>query len=193
MNTRFFKYVVSVLLITVLALPALAFLPSVGAQQDPQVLIWIFWDGAPPYGPSDGRPVWFVTGWAVCRAPGLQNAYQNAFAVELKVDGQVLLDGSVKTTKPYWLPVELWETDAPVCNNHADKVYGAWWLYDLSWLEVGTHTLEWTVTQTHQLTDLYDVEYLLPDGTLIPPDGKPDKYPASVFSTSATVIVTAAP
>jgi hypothetical protein len=42
MSARFFKYVVSVSLIAMLVLPALAFLPSAGAQEDPQVLIWIF-------------------------------------------------------------------------------------------------------------------------------------------------------
>ncbi len=105
----------------------------------------------------------------------------------------MLLDGSVKTTKPYWLPVGLWNTDEPVCNNHPDNVYGAWWVYDLGWLSVGTHTLEWTWTQTHQVTDLYDGYYALPDGTLVPPDGKPDKYPAAAQSSSVTVIVIAAP
>lgn len=180
MNARFSKALVSAVLIAVLVLPALAFVPSTRAQGD-GLLVIATWFEEEAYEVPAGTTILLLSGWFVCRAPGLYTSYQNAFAVELIVDGQVLLDGSVKATKPYWRPRVNTGGPADVCNNHPDDEYGNWWVYDLSWLGVGEHTVEWTTVQTHPLTDMYDF-----DG-----DGKPDKYPAGVLDQmSVTITVT---
>ena len=178
MNAHFSKVFVSVVLIAALVLPALAFVPSARAQEGSVVLI-VTWDASETYEAPAGSTIVLITGWFVCRAPGLYTSYQNALAVELIVDGQVLLDGSVKATKPYWQPriATGWTYD--FCNNHSGYEYGNIWVYDLSWLGVGEHTVEWTTVQTHPVTDMLDG-----DG-----DGKPDKYPAGVLD-EATVTVT---
>ena len=181
MNTRFSKVLVSVVLIAVLVLPALAFIPSARAQEGPLVVIWV-WDPTEVYEVPAGSTILLATGWFVCRAPGLYTSFQNAFAVELTVDGQVLLDGSVRATKPYWRPRINTGWTYDFCNNHSGDEYGNYWVYDLSWLGVGEHTVEWTTAQTHPLTDMLDG-----DG-----DGKPDMYPAGVLDQmSVTITVTA--
>lgn len=181
------RKLVIVLLVVVFVVPTLAFHAPVAAQGE--FLFWIFGEQG-DVDIQEGDSVFLVTGWAVCRAPGLIKDYQNAFGVELVVDGAVVLDGSVQTTRPYWLPTELWGEDDPVCNNHADKIYGVWWMYDLSGLvqEPGTYTLAWVATQKHQVTDLVDGYYFV-GGTLIEPDGRPDKYPPSTFEWSVTLTV----
>lgn len=180
MNPRLCKALMSVVTIAVLALPALAVVPFAGAQADMPVVI-ITWAPEETYEAPNGSTILLVTGWFVCRAPGLYTSYENAFAVELVVDGQILLDGSVKATKPYWHHRLDTGFTYDFCNNHPGDEYGNYWVYDLSWLGVGEHTVEWTTVQTHPVTDMLDG-----DG-----DGKPDRYPAGIIDdASATLIVT---
>lgn len=175
MNTRFSRLIVSIVLVAVLALPALALVPSASAQD--LVPIAVFDPPEATYYASAADTVWLYAEWWVCRAPGLFTSYKNAFSVELKVDGVLVLDGSVRATKPYWW--ETYEFSSELCNNHPDETYGSLWVYDLSGLSAGEHTIEWTARQQHQVTDLYDA-----DG-----DGKPDKYPGEVFQASTTIVV----
>lgn len=180
------------LLIAAFVVPAFVFPVPASADDPPppQVLIWI-WGDQSEVTVNVGDGVYLVTGWGVCRAPGLVTAYQNAFSVELVVDGDVKLDGSVKATKPYWQPIGSWGEE-PDCHPHPGNVVGAWWVYNLSGLaqEPGEHTIEWVAVQEHQVTDLLDIMTLLPDGTIeYVPDGKPDKYPADEYSFSTTLVV----
>jgi len=181
------------LLIAALVVPAFAFHVPASAQDDPvQVLIFI-WGDQSEVTANVGDGVYLFTGWGVCRAPGLVTAYQNAFGVELVVDGEVKLDGSVKSTKPYWQPTGSWGEES-ACHPHPGNVVGAWWVYDLSWLAQapGTHTIAWVAVQKHQVTDLLDAVIVLPDGTIeFTPDGKPDKYPADEYSFTTTLVVSA--
>lgn len=183
MNARFSKVLVSVVLIAVLALPALAIVPSTRAQEGPLRVTIPVWTPEETYEAHAGGTILLYSAWFVCRAPGLVTSFQNAFAVELIVDDQVLLDGSVQATRPYWVPRMATGYTYDFCNNHPGDEYGSYWVYDLSWLGVGEHTVEWTTVQTHPLTDLIDA-----DG-----DGKPDRYPAGVLDQkSITITVTAA-
>ncbi len=183
MNPRLGKVVMSVVLIAMLALPALVVVPSVSAQDGPSydVLIYIPWPSS-SYTAKVDDTIWIASEWWVCRTPGLVRNFENAWAVELTVDGALVLDGSVKATKSYWWPVMQGEELNEMCHNHPDKTYGSFWVYDLSGLEVGEHVIAWKTTQTHQVTDMYDWDE----------DGQPDRYPAGVVDdASATLIVTA--
>jgi len=183
MNPRLCKALMSVVIVAVLALPALAVVPSAGAQDDPpyDVLIYIPWPSS-SYAAKVGDTIWIASEWWVCRSPGLVRNFENAWGVELKVDDQVILDGSVNATRSHWWPVMEDETLDDMCHNHPDKTYGALWVYDLSGLEVGEHVIAWKTTQAHQVTDMYDWDQ----------DGKPDQYPAGIIDdASATIVVTA--
>ncbi len=183
MNARFSKSIVSVILIAMLVLPALVLIPSAGAQDDPpyDVLIYIPFPSE-SYTAIVGDTIWIASEWWTCHASGLVTSFENAWAVELKVDGALVLDGSVKATKSYWRPMIEGEEPNEMCFNHPGKTYGAFWVYDLSGLEVGEHVIEWKTTQTRQVTDLYDWDE----------DGQPDRYPAGIVDdASATVIVAA--
>ena len=175
MNTRFSKVLVFGLLIVVLALPAMALVPSAAAQTTIPLAVFDQPDAVYTVSPED--TILLYNEWWVCRAPGLFTSYKNAFAVELTIDGVTVLDGSVRATKPYWWPT--YEFASDLCNNHPDETYGSLWVYDLSNLDAGNHTIEWTAWQTHQVTDLYDADE----------NGKPDKYPAEEFHASTTIIV----
>ncbi len=129
-----------------------------------------------------GDTIWIASEWWVCHAPGLVTSFENAWAVELKVDGALVLDGSVKATKPYWGAVIEGVEPNEMCNNHPGTTYGAYWVCDLSGVEVGEHRIEWKTTQTRQVTDMFDWDE----------DGQPDRYSAGIVDdASATLVVTA--
>jgi len=182
-------------LMVVVALLAV-FVPMTSRAQEPEpepAVVFLF-DGQDEYTSTNGMVV-FYTAWIVCRAQGLVTAFQNAYAVTIVTgDGDVLVDGTVKDTKQYWGPLQ---TAPPGvfegCHNHEDEAHGAEWIFVVGPLEEGDYVFDVTVVQKHQVTDLFDAVIFMPDGTIVMPDGKPDKYPADEFGFTTTVHVVSAP
>lgn len=166
------------------------YVPMTSQAQEPAKVI--LYDGQDEYTSTNGMVV-FYTAWIVCRAQGLVTAYQKEFEVEIVTgDGEVLIDGTVKDTEQYW--GDLLTAPPGVftgCHNHEDEAHGAEWNFVVGPLEPGDYVFHVSAATKHQLTDLYDGYIVLPDGTIVEPDGKPDKYPADVWEFTTTVHVLA--
>ncbi len=177
------------ILVVIVMLLAAALLPGSAAAQGGNVTIMIPLM-EPEYTITTSDTLWFFTGWGVCRARGLIEAYENAYAVSMSMNGQVLVDGTVHNTKPYWWPIEEGSVFGQVCNNHPSKTYEAFWVYWVGSLPPGDYVFAITETLAHQVTDLNDMILILPNGDVVlGPDGHPDKYPASASSYQTVVHV----
>lgn len=165
------------LLVVVIALGLL--LAAVGAAQA-QDEVYIFL----PF-PQEGYivhpddTVYMAFGWGACN-PGLVRDAQNAFGLEITVDGEPLYELVHKD--PYWgTPYPLGPSEVCILNPHASPTESDWiYPLDLSQFELD---------QEYEISYILWVDHQITDGCDYDENGLPDLYNGVLLAATFTFTV----
>jgi hypothetical protein len=154
----------------------------VAAQAQDETLIFLLWSGA-EYTVNPDETVYLVFGWGACNQ-GLLKAAQNAFGLEITLDGEPFYQMVKKD--PYWgAPYPIGPFEECIPAESASPVESDWFFpLDLSQFELDEeYEFSTSMWVDHQITDGFDS-----DG-----DGKPDFYSGVLYSGTVTLTVTETP